>query len=141
MTDDHSITVDALRAELVRERARADSFEAINRVQAASLAELAARAGELPISEMGDRRGYARGWHRGPQWITLWFTGPTALAYGDSSDHGRLTSVDAIRAVITSARSLSASALAEWVTARQEAHTVPFDAPYVRVFAHLQAGP
>lgn len=221
MTDDHSITVDALRAELGRERARADSFEAINRVQAASLAELATRAANLrcqvadladdalsskpmpihglrnvtgrmsglaeslsrsahgyagarttdmlyptadddlrahkwtprpdrgldgtlppiPITEMGDRRGYARGWHRGPQWITLWFTGPTALAYGDSSDHGRLTSVDAVRAVITSARSLSASALAEWVTARQEAHTVPFDASYVRVFAHLQAGP
>ncbi|TCO49657.1 hypothetical protein [Actinocrispum wychmicini] len=218
---DHPTAVDMLCAELVRERARADSFEAINRVQAASLAELAKRAANLrcqvadladdalsskpmpiqglrnvtgrtsglaeslsrsahgyagarttdmlyptvdddlrahnwtprpdrgldgtlppiPISEMGDRRGYARGWHRGPQWITLWFTGPTALAYGDSSDHGQLTSVDAMRAVITSARSLSTSALPDWVAERMKAHTVPFDAPYVRVFAHLQAGP
>jgi hypothetical protein len=221
MPDGNSTALDALRAELERERARADSFEAINRVQAAGLAELAAFAGELrcqvadladdalsskpmpvqglrnvtgrmnglaetlsraargyagarttdmlyptvdddlsahkwtprpdrgldgtlppiPIAEMGEIRGYARGWHRGPQWITLWFTGPTALAYGDSSDHGRLTSVDAMRAVITSASSLSASALAGWVAARQAAHTVPFDAPYVRVFEHLRSGP
>ncbi len=221
MTTDNSTALDALRAELDRERARADSVEALSRVQAASLAELAKLAGELrcqvsdladdalsskpmpvhglrnvtgrmdglavtvsraasgyagarttdmlyptvdddlrahewtprpdrgldgvlppiPITEFGDIRGYARGWHRGPQWITLWFTGPTALVYADSSDHGRLTSVDAVRAVITSARSLSASALAEWVAARQEAHTVPFDASYVRVFAHLRSGP
>lgn len=85
----------------------------------------------IPITELGDRRGYARGWHRGPQWITLWFTGPCALAYADSSDHGRLTDVDAVRAVITSRRPLSAGALAEWVAARQKAHTVPFDASYV----------
>lgn len=218
MTDDHSTTVDVLRAEFERERERADSFEAINRVQATSLAALAALAGELRCQVAGladdalsskpmpiqglrnvtgrmnglteslsraargyagvrttdmlyptvdddlrahkwtprpnrgldstlppilidDVRGYARGWHRGPQWITLWFTGPTALAYADSSDHGGLTSVDAVRAVITSARSLSATALADWVAARQEAHAVPFDAPYVRVFEHLRSGP
>jgi hypothetical protein len=34
----------------------------------------------IPVQEMGQRRGYARGWHRGPQWITLWFTGPCAFA-------------------------------------------------------------
>jgi hypothetical protein len=221
MPSDEAITVDALRAELERERARADAVEAINRVQAGSLASLAtlgenlrcqvadlhddalssspmpvqglrnvtgrmngladtlSRAARgyagarttdmlyptvdddlrahrwtprpdrgldgtlppIPITELGDIRGYARGWHRGPQWITVWFTGPTALAYADSSDHGRLTTVDAVRAVITSARSLSASALAEWVAARQDKHTVPFDAPYVRVFEHLRSGP
>ncbi len=95
----------------------------------------------IPITELGDRHGYARGWHRGPQWITVWFTGPYALAYANSSDHGRLTDVDTVRAVITSRRSLSADALAEWATAQQEAHTVPFDAPYVRAFEHLRAGP
>lgn len=221
MTNDNSATVDALRAELDQERARADSVEALSRIQAASLAELAALAAELrcqvanladdalsakpmpvrglrnvtgrmvglaeslsrtahayagarttdmlyptvaedlrahkwmprpdqgldgalppvPASEMGGFRGYARGWHRGPQWITLWFTGPCALAYADSSDHGRLTSAEAVRAVITSARSLSASALAEWVAIRQKAHAAPFDAPYVRVFEHLRSGP
>lgn len=92
----------------------------------------------IPITELPDRRGYARGWHRGPQWITLWFTGPCALAYADSSDHGRLTDVDAIRAVITSDRPLSTQALADWVAARQETHTTPFDASYVRVVEHLR---
>jgi len=219
MTTDHSTTLDALRAELDRERARADALETVNRVQAGSLTSLARLADELrcqvadlhddalssnpmavpglrnvtgrmdglaetlsraargysgarttdmiyptvdddlrahgwtprpdrgldgvlppiPITELGDRRGYARGWHRGPQWITLWFTGPSALAYADSSDHGRLTDVDAVRAVITSRRPLSADALAEWAAARQKAHTVPFDASYVRVFAHLRS--
>lgn len=91
-----------------------------------------------PITELSDRRGYARGWHRGPQWITLWFTGPCALVYAEGSDHGRLTDVDTVRAVITSRRPLSADALAEWVAAQQEAHTVPFDAPYVRVITHLR---
>ena len=218
MTSDDTISLDALREELGRERARADSVEALSRVQAASLAELAGHANELrcqvadladdalssnpmpirglrnvmgrvsgladtlsraangyararttdmlypavtndlcahdwvprpdrgldgtlppiPVSELGERRGYARGWHRGPQWITLWFTGPDAFAYADSSDHGRLTSVDAVRAVITSRRSLSADALAEWVAAQQEAHAAPFDAPYTRVFEHLR---
>ncbi|MCO1575561.1 hypothetical protein M8C13_07290 [Crossiella sp. SN42] len=95
----------------------------------------------IPITELGDRRGDTRGWHRGPQWITLWFTGPCALAYADSSDHGRLTDVDAVRVVITSPRSLSTSALADWVAVQQKAHAVPFDAPYVRVFEHLRAGP
>lgn len=219
MTANDSTTLDALRAQLERERARADSLETVNRVQAASITSLARLAAELrcqvadlhddalsscpmrvqrlrnvtgrmdglattlsraargysgarttdmiyptidddlrahgwtprpdrgldgvlppiPITELSDRRGYARGWHRGPQWITLWFTGPCALAYADSSDHGRLTDVDAVRAVITSRRSLSADALTEWVAARLEAHTVPFDAPYVRVFAHLRS--
>ncbi len=221
MTPGNSTTVNTLRAELDRERARADSWEALSRVQAGSLADLASLAENLrcqvadlhddalssnpmpvqglrnvtgrmdgladtmsraargyagarttdmlyptvdddlrahrwtprpdrgldgtlppiPITEMGDIRGYARGWHRGPQWITLWFTGPTALAYVDGSDHGRLTTVDSVRAVITSARSLSASALAEWVAAWQERHTVPFDASYIRVFEHLRSGP
>jgi hypothetical protein len=219
MTTDHPTTLDALRAELEREHAHAESLETVNRVQAASLTSLARLAEELrcqvadlhddalssnpmrvqglrnvtgrmdglaetlsraargysgarttdmiyptvdddlrahqwtprpdrgldgvlppiPITELGARRGYARGWHRGPQWITLWFTGPCALVYADSSDHGRLTDVDAVRAVITSSRPLSADALAEWVAARQKAHTVPFDAPYVRVFAHLRS--
>lgn len=218
MTTDHSTTLDALRVELDRECARAESLETVNRVQASSLTNLAQLAEELrcqvadvhddalsshpmpvqglrnvtgrmdglaetlsraargysgarttdmiyptvdddlrahqwtprpdrgldgvlppiPITELGDRRGYARGWHRGPQWITLWFTGPCALAYADSSDHGRLTDVDAVRAVITSRRPLSADALTDWVAARQKAHTVPFDAPYVRVFEHLR---
>jgi hypothetical protein len=93
----------------------------------------------IPITELPNRRGYARGWHRGPQWITLWFTGPNALAYANSNDHGRLTSVDALRAVITSLGSLSADALADWVTARQEAHAELFDAPYVRASEHLRA--
>lgn len=93
----------------------------------------------IPITELPDRRGYALGWHRGPQWITLWFTGPDSLAYMDTSDHGRLISVDAMRAVITSRRSLSADALADWIAARQEAHTAPFDGPHVGVFEHLRA--
>jgi hypothetical protein len=219
MTTDHSTTLDALRVELERERARAESLETVNRVQAGSLTGLARLAEELrcqvadlhddalssrpmpvqglrnvtgrmdgladtlsraargysgartsdmiyptvdddlrahgwtprpdrgldgvlppiPITELGDRRGYARGWHRGSQWITLWFTGPCALAYADSSDNGRLTDVDAVRAVITSRRPLSADALTKWVAARQKAHTVPFDASYVRVFAHLRS--
>lgn len=218
MAFDDKITLAALRAELVRERTRADSAEALSRVQAKSLAELVRHASELrcqvadlvddvlssnpmpirglrnvmgrisglantlsraangyagarttdmlyptvandlrahgwvprpdrgldgalppiPVSELGERRGYPRGWHRGPQWITLWFTGPDAFAYADSSDHGRLTSVDAIRAVITSRKPLSADALTEWVAAQQEAHAAPFDAPYVRVFEHLR---
>src|SRR5690606_11658145 len=29
----------------------------------------------VPISELGERRGYRRGWRRGFQTITLWFTG------------------------------------------------------------------
>ncbi|WP_156093628.1 hypothetical protein [Lentzea aerocolonigenes] len=96
----------------------------------------------IPISEIGDGvRGFTRGWHRGPQWITLWFTSPTTIAYADSSDHGRLPDVDAVHAVITSSRSLSASALAEWAAACQQAHITPFDAPYSRVFEHLRAGP
>lgn len=213
-----STALDALRAELERERTRADSMEALSRAQAASLAGLARLAEELrcqvadlhddalssnpmhvrglrnvtgrmdglaetlsraargysgarttdmiyptvgddlrahhwtprpdrgldgvlppiPITELPDRRGYARGWHRGPQWITLWFTSPSTLAYADSSDHGQLTDVDAVRAVITSSQPLSADALAAWVEARQKAHTVPFDASYVRVFEHLR---
>ncbi|MCP2244621.1 hypothetical protein LX86_003351 [Lentzea aerocolonigenes] len=213
---------ESARAELARERARADSFEMVNRAQAASLLELAALSAELrcqvadladdalssepvppqrlrnvtgrmnglaqtlsraahgytgarttdmlyrtvdddlrshnwtprpdqglqgvlppiPISEIGDGvRGFTRGWHRGPQWITLWFTSPTTIAYADSSDHGRLPDVDAVHAVITSSRSLSASALAEWAAACQQAHITPFDAPYSRVFEHLRAGP
>jgi hypothetical protein len=92
----------------------------------------------IPITELSDCRGYARGWHRGPQWITLWLTGPCALAYADSSDHGRLIDVDAIRAVITSDRPLSTHALADWVAARQKTHTTPFDASYVRVVEHLR---
>lgn len=216
-TDDPSV-LDALRAELDRERARADSMETLSRVQAASLHDLSRLAEELrcqvadlhddalssnpmpvhglrnvtgrmnglaetcsraahgyagarttdmlyptvdddlrahrwtprpdggldgvlppiPITELPDRRGYARGWHRGPQWITLWLTGPCALAYADSSDHGRLTDVDAIRAVITSRRPLSADALADWVAARQTDHAAPFDASYIRAVEHLR---
>ena len=47
MTTDHSTTLDALRAELDRERARAESLETVNRVQAASLTGLARLAEEL----------------------------------------------------------------------------------------------
>ena len=219
MTTSDPSTRNALRAELDRERARAEAMEALSRVQAESLTDLARLAEEIrcqvadlhddalssspmpvdglrnvtgrmdgladtlsraargyagarttdmlypdvaedlcehqwtprpdrgldgvlppiPITELPDRRGYARGWHRGPQWITLWFTGPCALAYVDSSDHGRLTDVDAVRAVITSRQQLSAGALADWVADRQKAHTMPFDASYVRVFEHLRS--
>jgi hypothetical protein len=212
-------TVEALRAELARQRARASTYEQLIRTQAASLAELADLAGELrcqvadladdalssspmpvgglrnvtarmsgladtlsrtatgytgarvtdmvyptvcgdltahgwtprparglsgalppiPVGQLGERRGYARGWHRGPQWITVWFTGPDSLVYVDSSDHGRLVDVDVVRAVITSRRSLSASELTRWVAARQDAHTVPFNATHARVIGHLRA--
>ncbi|MEV6242708.1 hypothetical protein [Lentzea sp. NPDC051838] len=91
----------------------------------------------VPIAELADRRGYARGWHRGPQWITLWFTSPCSFAFADSSDHGRLTDVDGIRAVVTSSRPLSAGDLAKWVGAQQESHIMPFDAPYGRAAQHL----
>lgn len=97
--------------------------------------------GTLPpisITELADRRGYARGWHRGPQWITLWFTSPCSFVFADSSNHGRLTDVDAIRAVITSRRPLSAGELAKWAAAQQESHAVPFDAPYIRAAQHVR---
>jgi hypothetical protein len=47
MTTDHSTTLDALRTELDRERARAESLETVNRVQAGSLTSLAGLAEEL----------------------------------------------------------------------------------------------
>lgn len=97
--------------------------------------------GTLPpvsITERADRREYARGWHRGPQWITLWFTSPCSFAFVESSDHGRLTDTDTVRAVITSPRPLSPDELAEWAAAQQESHTVPFDASYVRATQHLR---
>lgn len=96
--------------------------------------------GVLPpvlITELADRRGYARGWHRGPQWITLWFTSPSSFAFADSSDHGRLTDADTVRALITSRRPLAPDELADWAAAQQESHAVPFDAPYVRAVQHV----
>jgi hypothetical protein len=47
MTTDHPTTLDALRAELDRERARAESLETVNRVQAGSLTSVARLAEEL----------------------------------------------------------------------------------------------
>ncbi|MGI5506476.1 hypothetical protein [Lentzea sp. CA-135723] len=93
----------------------------------------------VPIGELSDRRGYVRGWHRGPHWITLWFTSPHSFAYADSSDFGRLSDSDAVRCVITSGPPMSADELAEWVAAQRESHAVPFDASYLRVTAHLHA--
>lgn len=92
----------------------------------------------VPITELADRRGYARGWHRGPEWITLWFTSPYSFAFADSSDHGRLIDADTVRAAITSQRSLSAGELAEWAAVQQESHAAPFDATYIRVAEHLR---
>lgn len=89
----------------------------------------------IPITELRDRRGYARGWHRGPQWITLWFTSPYSFAYADSSDHGRHH-----RCGRRSLRDHLASAVAElakWAAAQQESHTVPFDATYLRATQHV----
>ncbi|MEV6236764.1 hypothetical protein [Lentzea sp. NPDC051838] len=91
----------------------------------------------IPITELSDRRGYARGWHRGPQWITLWFTSPYSFAYADCSDHGRLTEADAVRAVITSRHPLSADELARWAASQQGSHAVPFDAAYLRATQHV----
>ena len=91
----------------------------------------------VPITGLADRRGYARGWHRGPQWITLWFTSPCSFAFADSSDHGRLTEADAVRAVITSRQPLSGGEFAKWAAAQQESHGTPFDASHGRVTEHL----
>jgi hypothetical protein len=93
----------------------------------------------VPVQELSESRGYARGWHCGPQWITLWLTGPCAFAYAESSDHGRLADADAVRAVITSPRPLSAAELLKWADELRSAPEVPFDASKGRVFTHLQA--
>lgn len=91
----------------------------------------------VPITELLDRRGYARGWHRGPQWITLWFTSPSSFAFADSSDHGRLNDADTVRVLITSHRPLTPDELTDWAAAQQESHAVPFDAPYGRAVQHV----
>ena len=54
----------------------------------------------VPVTELGASLGYRRGWRRGTQTITLWFTAPGAIAYGTASGHGRLGSTKELRAVI-----------------------------------------
>ncbi|RBM17398.1 hypothetical protein DI005_22170 [Prauserella sp. PE36] len=54
----------------------------------------------IPSAELSERRGYRRGWVRDGHTLTLWFTGPHALAYADSSERGRLFETTEVRAVI-----------------------------------------
>jgi hypothetical protein len=90
----------------------------------------------IPITELGEKRGYRRGWHRGQQQITLWFTGPDCLAYAQADGHGRLADVDQVRALVTSPP-LSANGQPHGA-ARPKAGE-PFSATYVRVVDHLRA--
>ncbi|WP_338600546.1 hypothetical protein [Saccharopolyspora sp. SCSIO 74807] len=90
----------------------------------------------IPISELGDNhRGYRRGWRRGDQTITLWFTGPYSLAYGAASGHGRLWTVQEVKAVITSAPTPIREANAE----SRRSSAVSFGATYDQVADHMRA--
>lgn len=98
--------------------------------------------GTLPpisISELDDNhRGYRRGWRRGDQTITLWFTGPYALAYGAASGHRRLWTTQEVKAVITSAPTPK-NPFRDANAASRATSAVPFDATYDQVADHMRA--
>ncbi|EHR52351.1 hypothetical protein SacmaDRAFT_4158 [Saccharomonospora marina XMU15] len=85
----------------------------------------------IPSAELGERRGYRRGWVRDGHTLTLWFTGPHALAYADSSERGRLFETTEVRAVITGESGATDRAP---VTPGQ-----PLDASYAQVAEFLHA--
>lgn len=92
----------------------------------------------IPISELGDHSGYRRGWRRGFQTITLWFTGPCSLAYGAASGHGRLWTTQEVKAVITSAPTPK-DVVRDGIAASRKTLAVPFDATYDQVAEHMRA--
>lgn len=92
----------------------------------------------IPITELSDRRGYRRGWQRGAEWITLWFTGPHGLAYAESSRYGRLCEAREVRAVITSPPH-GAADQDEPATTRPATAAIPFDATFEQVAEHMRA--
>lgn len=92
----------------------------------------------IPISELGDHRGYRRGWRRGHQTITLWFTGPYSLAYGAASGHGRLWTTQEVKAVITSAPTPK-NPFPDTNAESRTVSAMPFDATYAKVADHMRA--
>ncbi|MBN9743569.1 hypothetical protein DMP23_21240 [Amycolatopsis sp. A1MSW2902] len=55
----------------------------------------------LHPAELGDARGYRRGFARGARTLTLWFTRPDCVAYAHSGTRGRLHTAAEVRAVIS----------------------------------------
>ncbi|GAA1026163.1 MULTISPECIES: hypothetical protein [Amycolatopsis] len=55
----------------------------------------------IPLDELRDVRGYRRGFARGAETLTLWFTSPDSLAYAKSSTRGTLRTAADVRAVIS----------------------------------------
>ncbi|WP_116200888.1 hypothetical protein [Amycolatopsis circi] len=55
----------------------------------------------LPLDKLRDARGYRRGFARGAETLTLWFTCPDSLAYAKSSARGALRTAAEVRAVIS----------------------------------------
>ncbi|GAA1027168.1 hypothetical protein GCM10009565_48070 [Amycolatopsis albidoflavus] len=55
----------------------------------------------VPLDELGNAHGYRRGFTRGSETLTLWFTGPEYLAYANSSTRCTLRTAADIRAAIS----------------------------------------
>ncbi|PXY25434.1 hypothetical protein [Prauserella muralis] len=93
----------------------------------------------IPITELRrENRGYRRGWSRGTQTLTFWFTGPYALAYAHASGRGRLHDTTEVHAVITSSPDGTLRG-GEGARSRCAADRVPFDANFTQVAEYLRA--
>lgn len=89
----------------------------------------------IPITELPQRRGYRRGWQRGPRQLTVWFTSPDTLAYATASEHGRLLTADEVHAVITTPRAARTTP----TPVCRPAPTARLEVTYDQIAEHMRA--